>query len=88
MTDILRNYWHQNAAEPEPLDIAFNEDETTRILAIAERYAAYCRQHGRPIPCDPMRALLAAAETMALRLEYIATAYEHAQWQADGGVTN
>ena len=34
------------------------------------------------------RALLAAAEAMALRLEYIATAYEHAQWQADGGVTN
>ena len=37
---------------------------------------------------DPMRAPLAAAEAMALRLEYIATAYEHAQWQADGGVTN
>ena len=34
------------------------------------------------------RALLAAAEAMALRLEYIATAYEHAQWQEDGGVTN
>ena len=82
------HYVDAEAAEPEPLDIAFNEDETTRILAIAERYASFCRQHGRPVPRDPVRALLAAAESMALRLEYIATAYEHAQWQADGGVTN
>ena len=68
--------------------IPFDESETDRILAIAERYASFCRQHGREPPRDPMRALLAAAEAMALRLEYIATAYEHAQWQADGGVTN
>ena len=74
--------------DPQPVNVAFTEAETARIYAIAEQYAAYCRQHGRPIPCDPMRALLAAAEPMALRLEYIATAYEHAQWQADGGVTN
>ena len=84
----MSDYHDAKAAETEPLNVAFDEDETTRILAIAEWYAAYCRQHGRPIPRDPVRALLCAAESMALRLEYIATAYEHAQWQADGGVTN
>ena len=88
MEASMSDYHDAKAVGPVPLNVAFNEDETTRILAIAERYAAYCRQHGRPIPCDPMRALLAAAETMALRLEYIATAYEHAQWQEDGGVAN
>ena len=84
----MSDYHDAKAAEPEPLNVAFNEDETTRVLAIAERYAAYCRQHGRPIPRDPVRAMLCACESMALRLEYIATAYEHAQWQEDGGVAN
>ena len=37
---------------------------------------------------DPMRALLAAAEAMALRLEYIATAHELAQWEDHGGAAN
>ena len=83
-----QHYTDSKATELAPLNSVFTEDETTRILAIAERYAVYCRQHGRPIPSDPVRALLGAAESMALRLEYIATAYEHAQWQADGGVTN
>ena len=54
----MSDYHDAKAAEPEPLNVAFNEDETTRVLAIAERYAAYCRQHGRPIPRDPVRALL------------------------------
>ena len=46
----MSDYHDAKVAEPEPLNVAFNEDETTRILAIAEGYAAYCRQHGRPIP--------------------------------------
>ena len=82
------DYHDAKPVGPVPLNVAFDESETTRILAIAERYADHCRQHGRQPPPDPVRALLAAAESMALRLEYIATAYEHAQWQADGGVTN
>ena len=84
----MSDYHDAKAAEPKPLNIAFDEDEVDRILVIAEGYAAYCRQHGHPIPADPVRALLGAAEVMALRLEYIATAYEHEQWQADGGVAN
>ena len=84
----MSDYHGAEAAEPEPLNVAFSEDETTRILAIAERYATYCRQHGRQPPPDPVRALLLAAESMALRLEHIAVAYELAQWQDDGGVAN
>ena len=84
----MNDYHDAKPVGPVPLNVAFNESETDRILRIAERYADYCRQHGRQPPPDPVRALLAAAESMALRLEYIATAYEHAQWQADGGVTN
>ena len=68
--------------EPVPVHVAFTEDETRRIYAIAEWYAAYCAQHGRAAPVDPMRALLEAAESMGARLEYISAAYEHAQWQA------
>ena len=74
--------------EAESMNVVFTDDECDRILVIAEWYAAYCRMHGRPVPPDPMRAILCACESMALRLEYIATIYEHAQWQADGGVTN
>ena len=74
--------------EPVPVHVAFTEDETRRIYAIAEWYAAYCAQHGRAAPVDPMRALLEAAESMGARLEYISAAYEHAQWQADGGETH
>ena len=74
--------------KPEPVHVAFTEDETRRIYAIAEWYAAYCAQHGQAAPPDPMRSLLEAAESMGARLEYISAAYEHAQWQADGGETH
>ena len=84
----MTDYHGAKAADPKPLDVCFSEDETTRILAIAETYAAYCRQHGLPIPLDPVRALLGAAETMAQRLEVIATLQEHALWQQDGGLAN
>ena len=82
------DYHDAKPVGPVPLNVAFDEDETDRILRIAERYADFCRQHGRPVPPDPVRALLAAAESMALRLEAIAAVYEHAQWQEDGGVAN
>ena len=70
----------------ERLNVAFNEDETNRVLRLAEAYADHCHRHGREPPGDAVRALLEAAEAMELRLAYIATAYELAQWQADGGI--
>ena len=69
-------------ADPKPIYVVFDDEETRRIHLIAEWYAAYCHAHGQPIPDDPMRALLGAAELMARRLEYIDTVYECEQWQA------
>ena len=73
-------------AEGVRLDELFSEDECQRILVVAEWYAAYCRKHGREPPGDPMRALLAAAEAMELRLAYISALYEHAAFEAAGGI--
>ena len=70
----------------ERMDIAFTEDECDRIIVIAKWYASYCRAHGRPIPPDPMRAILGACESMALRLEYIASMHELAEWREGGGI--
>ena len=70
----------------ERLNVAFNEDETNRVLRLAQAFADYCHRHGREPPGDPMRALLEAAEAMELRLAYISALYEHAAFEADGGI--
>lgn len=50
---------------PTPLDrlgamvAPLTDDETREALAIASWYAGECRRTGRPIPPDPLRALLA-----------------------------
>ena len=77
-----------NDTDPRPLPVAFNAEETRRTLKIAEWFASYCHAHGEPVPADPMRALLGAAELMARRLEILNTVNEREQWQADGGVVH
>ena len=70
-----------------------NEDETTRILAIAERYAAYCRQHSPPdTPDDPGASRNARSLLKGWRFGLSTSPRPRAfaqNWQRrDGGVTN
>ena len=85
---LMTEYIDPDDTDPRPSHVAFNAEETGRTFQIAEWFAAYCRAQGEPIPADPMRALLGAAELMAQRLEYINAIKEREQWQADGGVAH
>ena len=66
MTDTPHyHYLNPDDDAPQPIHAAFTEDETRRIFAIAEHFAARCKARGIEPPPDPLRALLAAAEGFA-----------------------
>ena len=57
MTDKPR--YHDEGGPIKAQHIAFTEDETQAIHAVAERFAQMCLASGIAPPADPMRALLA-----------------------------
>jgi len=71
----------ETPTEPEP----FNQHETDRVHYIAELYAKACRAQGRPVPPDPFRALLCAAESMLNTITAMHALHERAQHQCEGG---
>lgn len=74
--------------DPKPITVVFTDEEIRRIHQFAEWYVAWCDAYGQPIPPDPMRALLGAANQMAWERLVIAAVIEREQWQADGGVVH
>ena len=85
---LMTEYIDPDDTDPKPLLVAFTEEETWRTFRIAEWYAAYCHAQGEPVPPDPMRALLSAAELMARRLNYLDAINENEQRQENGGVAH
>ena len=50
--------------DPDDVRVMFTEEQTRRAFAIAEGYARYCLDQGRPPPAHPLLAVLEAAEAM------------------------
>ena len=81
-------YLDQNDTNPKPIHAAFTQEEMRRIFLVAEWFAAVCLKHGQPIPPDPLRALLGAAEVMAQELNYLDAINENEHRQENGGVAH
>ena len=78
------NHYHDaEAVEPEPLNVAFDESEVARILAIAEAYASLCREHGHEPPPDPVRAVLQCCEHLQHTLNLIRAAHDKRLLEAE-----
>ena len=57
-------YFDKADPAPEPWRIAFTEDETRRVVEMAEWWALMCKRAGIDPPPDPMHAMLQACEHM------------------------
>ena len=82
MPDAPR-YHDPNQTKPERVTVAFTDEETARVHRLAEAYAALCKHQGKPIPPDPMRALLECCEHMEQTIAIIQAAHDKAVLDAE-----
>ena len=72
-------------AKPTVCTVQLNEDETGRVFALAEIWASRCVERGITPPADPLRALLAAAESLYQTVCAMDALSERAEIEANGG---
>ena len=80
------HYFDPEDKSPTTLKVEFNEDEIGKIYALAEIWASRCVERGITPPPDPLRALLAAAESLYQTVCAMDALYERAEIEANGGV--
>ena len=84
MSDDQYTYFDPANKDPKPIHIEYDGDEARRIFQMAEWYARVCKLQDRPVPSDPQRAVLAAAEFMYNELMTMQSITERMVFDAEG----
>ena len=85
MTDSP-HYFSMEDDDSPTVKVELTEDETGRVFALAEIWASRCVERGIKPPPDPLRALLAAAESLYQTVCAMDALSERAEIEANGGV--
>ena len=84
MPEELWTYFDPKEKNPNPVHVEYTDDEIRRICQMAEWYARVCKLIDRPVPPDPQRAVLAAAEFLHEQIMIMNAAAERAAFDAEG----